>query len=829
MAATALADAGALIVGVLARLARRRTSRRESTVRRRRASRPRGPASAELGVRADRALVETDDALRTSDQELAFAVARFGDRPAAALTAAVRAARTELAAAFRLRQQLLDDVPAADGTRRSVLAEIVGRCAEANRLLDEQAPAFDRLHDRQTGAPRVLAEVDHHVGQQDARVVRFEQILDQLAAKYTAAAVATVADSTGQARARLAFARSALASARQLLQARRGAEAAVLLQAAESSADQAESLLDGVGHRDAELTQASSALPTALREISADIAESAALLAGRPGDTSAAVTRARLAVDAVRDQVATGRPFDALAALRLLTEAASALDHALASTRTERDRRDRAGAVLDQAMLVARSSITTAEDYVTTRRGGVGAEARTRLAEAHRHFEQAIAVAPPNPEEALAQARHADALGQHARSLAELDVARFSSGRTGPWAPDAAAGARIAAARGLHVGAAILGGILIEAEPGEAAESDGHDVGPAETSNHRAGRGGGRSLGTSAARRAWGPDHGHVTGDEGFWPGLRRFGTPGSFGGIGTRARRSIVSTLRAALAPHAYQQGGFMSQQGIVGRVMQLARANVNAVIDSAEDPQVTLDNLVFDYRAHIAGAEQAITQTVANLRMIEQDLKEDTRAAQQWGKKAQAASKRADGLRAAGHTKDADRFDDLARVALERQLTMENDVATIRHTIDAQNESLAKLKSGLDQMKAKLSDLRRKGGGQAARSRTAETGSRAGQAASRRIDILDPASEVGRFEEKVQREEARLGRRGKLAASSLDEQFERLADPANGAEIDRRLKTMKGARDSAARESAFRDSAARRPAARRPARTGRVRTGVH
>ena len=253
------------------------------------------------------------------------------------------------------------------------------------------------------------------------------------------------------------------------------------------------------------------------------------------------------------------------------------------------------------------------------------------------------------------------------------------------------------------------------------------------------------------------------------------------------------------------------MSQQGIVGRVMQLARANVNAVIDSAEDPRLAVDNLVFDYRAHITGAEQAITQTVANLRMIEQDLKEDTKAGQQWGKKAQAVSTKADELRASGRKKDADKFDDLARIALERQLTVENDVATIQHTIDAQNESLAKLRSGLDQMKAKLSDLKRKGSGAAARSRTGRTDSRPRQA-SRRVDILDPASEVGRFEEKVRREEARIGGRDKLAASSLDKQFDGLAEPGNRAEIDRRLRALKAGQEPA----------------RRPGHSGRAKAAV-
>jgi phage shock protein A len=280
------------------------------------------------------------------------------------------------------------------------------------------------------------------------------------------------------------------------------------------------------------------------------------------------------------------------------------------------------------------------------------------------------------------------------------------------------------------------------------------------------------------------------------------------------------------------------MSQQGIVGRVMQLARANVNAVLDSAEDPRVMLDDLVFDYSTHIAGAEHAITQTVANLHMIEQDLKEDARAAQQWGKKAQAASKKADELRGSGRTKDADRFDDLARIAIERQMTVQNDVSTIQRTIDAQNESLAKLKAGLDRMKVKLSELKRRGTGTGTRGapgrRTAAPGAGAGPRssdASDRIDILDPASEVSRFEEKVRREEARAGGRSKLAASSLDRQFMALDDPANRAEIEQRLQALKAGRGPAGRKPAHsqRGKASRVSAGRRPARAERTRAGVH
>jgi hypothetical protein len=387
-----------------------------------RAGQPPRPTRAELEAQASRALVATDDAVTTSAQELGFAVARFGDHAAAPFSAAVKAARAELVLAFRLRQLLDDDRPASDPVQRSMLTEISGRCAEANRLLDEQSEAFDRLQNLEARAPRVLAEVDHYVTQQDARISRSAQILIQLAAKYTPGAVAIVASSPGQAGERLEFARGSLCQARQALAADQAGQAAGFLQAAESAADQAESLLNGIGHVEAELTQASSALPAGLREIDADIAEAAALPGGRPDGRAAAVTRAQDAASAVRGQLAAGTPFDTLAALRLLEEAEGALDHALASAREGRARKERARAVLDQTMLVARSSITAAKDFIGTRSGGIGAVARTRLAEAERHFQQAISSIQDDPEGAVNEAQHADTLVQQARSLAEQEA-----------------------------------------------------------------------------------------------------------------------------------------------------------------------------------------------------------------------------------------------------------------------------------------------------------------------------------------------------------------------------------------------------------------------
>src|SRR5690606_7295890 len=115
-------------------------------------------------------------------------------------------------------------------------------------------------------------------------------------------------------------------------------------------------------------------------------------------------------------------------------------------------------------------------------------------------------------------------------------------------------------------------------------------------------------------------------------------------------------------------------------------------------------------DYTNSIADAEAAIAETIGNLRLMERDHQEDLEAAKQWGGKALAASKKADELRAAGNSADADKFDNLAKVALQRQISSEREATAAEPTITAQNEVVEKLKTGLGSMKNKLEDLKNK-----------------------------------------------------------------------------------------------------------------------
>ena len=227
------------------------------------------------------------------------------------------------------------------------------------------------------------------------------------------------------------------------------------------------------------------------------------------------------------------------------------------------------------------------------------------------------------------------------------------------------------------------------------------------------------------------------------------------------------------------------MTKQSIFGRIAQLAKANINALLDSAEDPQKMLDQMVRDYTASIQEAEAAIAQTIGNLRLLEQDYAEDVASAQDWGRKAVAASAKADELRQGGNTADADKFDNLAKVALSKQLAAESQAKAAEPTIASQTEVVEKLKSGLEGMKGKLGELRAKRDQLVARSKIADAQSQVLDAV-KSIDILDPTSELGRFEEKIRREEAKVLGQQELASSSLDAQFQALEDVGVQAEVD-------------------------------------------
>ncbi|WP_022919683.1 PspA/IM30 family protein [Ruania albidiflava] len=232
--------------------------------------------------------------------------------------------------------------------------------------------------------------------------------------------------------------------------------------------------------------------------------------------------------------------------------------------------------------------------------------------------------------------------------------------------------------------------------------------------------------------------------------------------------------------------------KQSILGRLAQLAKANINALIDQAEDPQKMLDQLVRDYTNNIAEAETAVAQTIGNLRLAEQDYNSDVAAVTEWHNKALAASRKADELRAAGDAAGADRYDNLTKVALQKQIGYEQEVKDAEPMLASQREVVEKLKHGLAVMKDKLGELKVKRDQLAARAKTAQAQAQVQQAIGS-MNVLDPTSEISRYEEQVRRQEALVAGRAEINASSLDAQFAELETDADSLEVDARFAALK------------------------------------
>lgn len=232
--------------------------------------------------------------------------------------------------------------------------------------------------------------------------------------------------------------------------------------------------------------------------------------------------------------------------------------------------------------------------------------------------------------------------------------------------------------------------------------------------------------------------------------------------------------------------------KQTVLGRISQLAKANINSLLDRAEDPEKMLNQLIRDYTNNIVEAENAIAQTIGNVRLAQADLEEDRAAVSEWGAKAAAAAATAQRKAAEGNTADADRFNQLARVALAKQLSFEREVSSSAPMVASQAETAEKLKAGLAGMKDKLGQLQSKRDELVARAKATQA-QRKVQESIGSINVMDPTSELSRWEDAVRRDEAQAAGHAEIAASSFESQFDALEAEGDQTEIELRLEALR------------------------------------
>ncbi|HEY5853624.1 MAG TPA: TPM domain-containing protein [Aldersonia sp.] len=383
-----------------------------------------------LQSRSAEVLVEMDNALRTSGEELELARGEFGDEAVRPFDSAYQDAKGALAQAFSIRQRLDDALPESPQQQRDLLVELINSCGRADHDLDARVAEFDAMRDLLIDAPQRLAALTQQVVDISVRIPESEQTLTALRGEFPQNVIAPIASNVEMAKGQLAFADQNITAGREAasLPAGRQGPAVAAIRAAEGALTQAGALLDAVDHAASDIRTAIAALPAVIAEIQDEV-QTAIELAPN-GDQELA--RSRAAGEAALARAATEKDTNPLGTYNLLMAADVDLDEAIAVATDRKREAERTRELFDQTLTAARSQVDAAADFVNTRRGAVNVQARTRLAEAQRHLAEAERLGPTDPNAGLAHARAAAELGSRALLAAQADVEQWQRSQQPP-------------------------------------------------------------------------------------------------------------------------------------------------------------------------------------------------------------------------------------------------------------------------------------------------------------------------------------------------------------------------------------------------------------
>lgn len=447
---------GALGVGGWMLVRRWQAGRAAEEDDRERATRLRG-----LAQRANALLIETDELLRHNAQELGFVEAEFGSEAAEPFRAALGSARVELQAAFKLRQLLDDGTPDSPADRERMLTEIVQRCEAARQLVEAQTARFRELRDLERRAPEVLAEQQRRASAARDGLPAAEATIQELRLEASGSTQA-VHGNVVEARKRIDLAERAAVDGLAALERADSGAAARAAKASQDALAQAGTLIGAIEREAAALAEARTELPVATSRARADLdlagsAVRGSAESGQADELATAASRLEAAEAAV-----SGTPRDLVLAYRLAREAESAAEAVVAAVREGEERQARELASVDAAIRSAELAADRAEEFIGTRRHGIGRRARTALSEADASLEQARGLRDVDAPAALVEARRAGELANAAYERAQRDFGAtvgdgrggtiviggqpYSTGRGANWGSD--------------VGGAIIGGII---------------------------------------------------------------------------------------------------------------------------------------------------------------------------------------------------------------------------------------------------------------------------------------------------------------------------------------------------------------------------------
>jgi phage shock protein A len=196
----------------------------------------------------------------------------------------------------------------------------------------------------------------------------------------------------------------------------------------------------------------------------------------------------------------------------------------------------------------------------------------------------------------------------------------------------------------------------------------------------------------------------------------------------------------------------------GLLDRISRLIRANLNALISKAEDPEKILEQTVLDMQEDMIQLRQAVAQAIATQKRTERQQAQAETTAEEWYRKAQLALQKGDEV--------------LAREALNRRKSYLETATQMKAQLEQQVSVVTQLKQNMMKLESKISEAKTRKDLYVARARSAKASQQLNEMLGR-VGTGTALEAFERMEDKVIQLEARAEAAAELGASELEQRF--------------------------------------------------------
>jgi len=218
-----------------------------------------------------------------------------------------------------------------------------------------------------------------------------------------------------------------------------------------------------------------------------------------------------------------------------------------------------------------------------------------------------------------------------------------------------------------------------------------------------------------------------------------------------------------------------------LLERVGTLLRANLNDLIDKAEDPEKMIKQVILDMQNQLLQVKTQVAVTIADQHVLQKRQKESEQSAAEWTRKAELAVDKGQ--------------DDLARAALERSLTARKLAESFEAQAVDQSSQVETLKGMLRKLQDKLSEAQAKSDVLIAQHRRARALGKASDAGLK-LQNGSPENAFDRARSKTSRAEALSQAKASLVEDSVDDRLAALDRDDKVGRMLEEIKARKGIR---------------------------------